>query len=216
MPLNYLALVAKEEGDFVGARALFEQSLALCRKYSSATRLGSVLGNLGGLALQQEDYPAAQNYLEQALSWCEAAGDRQLQALTLQDLSVADLRQDRLGEAQAHCSACLRLLYDSGSVVDLSPALEQMACVALAHARPARAARLLGAAERLRETTGVPPSPQAATRRAEADNAAVTALGAEGFAAAFAEGKAMALEQALAYALGEVRDEAAEGPTLPE
>jgi hypothetical protein len=65
----------------------------------------------------------------------------------------------------------------------------------------ARAARLLGAAAEMRAVTGHPPivGSQAIHER---NAAAIRAqLGEDGFAAAWAEGRAMTLEQAIAYAL---------------
>jgi hypothetical protein len=66
-----------------------------------------------------------------------------------------------------------------------------------------RAARLLGAAMALRERVGVPQGPQ---RRADVDRAAASlreALGEERWAAAFAAGQALALEEAVQEALGD-------------
>ena len=64
-----------------------------------------------------------------------------------------------------------------------------------------RAAQLLGAGERLREASGCPIAP--ADRGAyDAHVTAVrTALGEEAFARAWAEGRAMALEEAIRFAL---------------
>lgn len=202
--LNYLALVAMEEGDFIGARALFEESLALYRGLEQSARLGSVLDNLGTLAVWQGEYEVARAYLEQSAAWCEAAGDRQLHGLVLHDLSVADFGQGRYEEARAHCAASLRMLYECGAVVNLPAVLEQMALVAQARVEWGRAARLLGAAESLREAAGLPCHAAATAwgaRRADAAAAAEGALGKDGFAAALAEGRAMDLEQAIAFAL---------------
>jgi hypothetical protein len=63
----------------------------------------------------------------------------------------------------------------------------------------ARAARLHGAAETLRETIGVPLTTM---ERALYDPAAVRA--SPELASAWAEGRAMTLEQAVAYALDEL------------
>jgi hypothetical protein len=75
--------------------------------------------------------------------------------------------------------------------------------VAVAQAQSERAARLFGAAEALREAIGTPLPP---ADRAEHDRsvAAVrTALGEEAFAAAWAEGRALTLEHAVAFALAD-------------
>lgn len=187
--LNYLALVAMEEKKLRLAQTLFEESLALCRECGQSARLGSVLSNLGNLALRQADYAAARSYLEQSVSWCEFVGDQQLHGLVLHDLSVADLRQGRNAQARAHCAASLRLLHACGAIVNIPSTLDQMAQVQQ-EAQGERAARLLGAAEGLREAWGMEPLPRAAPQR-----------GANTFAAAFVQGKAMSLEQVIEYAL---------------
>jgi hypothetical protein len=81
--------------------------------------------------------------------------------------------------------------------------LEGLAALAAAQAQPERAARLFGTAEGLREAMGAPLPP---AERAEHDRsvAAVrTTLGEEAFAAAWAEGRAMSRDQAVAFALTE-------------
>jgi hypothetical protein len=90
----------------------------------------------------------------------------------------------------------------TGSQRNLAFALEGLARLFSEEGQPRRAAQLLGAGERLREASGCPITP--ADRGAyEAHVAAVrTALGEKAFVAAWAEGRAMAVDQAIACALG--------------
>jgi tetratricopeptide (TPR) repeat protein len=62
-----------------------------------------------------------------------------------------------------------------------------------------QAARLMGAADKIYQRTKMALSPRERDENAEALAAARSALGEEAFAVAWEEGKAMALEQALAY-----------------
>jgi hypothetical protein len=115
---------------------------------------------------------------------------------------VAVDRQDHAGarERLVEGLAIADELGDSRTVID---AIELSAHLALALGRMDRAARLRGAAEAGREAIGTPSSP---TERAEADidiAAVRAALGESQFATAWAEGRAMTLEQAVAYALDE-------------
>jgi len=66
---------------------------------------------------------------------------------------------------------------------------------------PERAARLWGAAERLRQAIGCRPAPAARATYERALAASRAQLGEEAFAAAWAEGNAMSLEQAIEEAL---------------
>jgi hypothetical protein len=74
-----------------------------------------------------------------------------------------------------------------------------MGLVAVVQAEWERAARLLAAAESLRAAAGLPPD--TSSERADALAAAQRALGADAFAAAFAEGQAMDWGRACADAL---------------
>lgn len=67
--------------------------------------------------------------------------------------------------------------------------------------QPERAAQLLGATEYLYETTGTRPTLADRAVRDRAVANARAALGEESFTAALAKGRAMPLEQAIAYAL---------------
>ncbi|HET6386512.1 MAG TPA: tetratricopeptide repeat protein, partial [Armatimonadota bacterium] len=200
--LNQLGMVAAEEGDFQTARALYEEALALCEDVGGSARLGAVLNNLGALSLRLGDFDAARRYLEQSAAWCESNGDEQLHGLVLHDLSAADLRQARYPEAQAHGTRSLRLLYGCGAVVNIPAALDQMALVSRAQNRWERATLLLGAAEGVRDAAGVPLPRDIALDRADAAAEAKRALGSDAFAAAFAEGQRMSLDESIAYACG--------------
>jgi hypothetical protein len=115
---------------------------------------------------------------------------------------VARQRED-YATAQTLCAESLAIFRALGGQSGITHNLEGLAAVALAQAQPERAARLLGAAEGLREAVG---SPRPLADRAEHDRfvAAVrTALGEQAFAAAWAEGGAMSLGDVVAFALAE-------------
>jgi non-specific serine/threonine protein kinase len=81
--------------------------------------------------------------------------------------------------------------------------LECLAEVAAAQGRPQRGARLMGAAEGLLDAIGGSWPPYYVAGRERAMTVIRTALGDESSAAAWAEGRAMTLQQAIAYALEE-------------
>ncbi|HLK61561.1 MAG TPA: hypothetical protein VKU00_33745 [Chthonomonadaceae bacterium] len=83
------------------------------------------------------------------------------------------------------------------------PALDALGQVAAARKQPGRAVRLFAASESLRETIGAARSP-GETEEIERDLlTARQALGEAAFSEAQQAGRAMSLEQALAYALEE-------------
>jgi hypothetical protein len=79
--------------------------------------------------------------------------------------------------------------------------LAGLGSVAALDEEPERAARLWGAAERLRQAIGCRPPPAARATYERAIATARTALGEEAFATAWEAGRALMLEQAIAEAL---------------
>ena len=121
--------------------------------------------------------------------------------MSLNRLGFMARDQGDYGAAWVLFEESLAIFRELGNKLGIAQNLEGLAAVAVAQAQSERAARLFGAAEGLREVIGAPlPSAD----RAEHDRsvAAVrTALGEEAFAAAWAEGRAISLEQAVEYAL---------------
>src|SRR5436853_427788 len=85
----------------------------------------------------------------------------------------------------------------------LASGVDAFGQLAAAEHQPARAARLMGAAEALHEALHIPVPYCSRADHDRAVAAARAALGEEAFAAAWAEGRAMTLEQAIAFALQE-------------
>ena len=116
-------------------------------------------------------------------------------------LGMVAFRRGDLMAAQRHFEWALA---GSARFLDLRPcavAVEHLADVAGASGRWERAARLQGAAEMLLDRSNKIPLPIWQLAQARTTAACREALGEAGFAAAFAFGRAMAPEQAIAYAL---------------
>jgi hypothetical protein len=96
----------------------------------------------------------------------------------------------------------LAIFFRLGDRRGIATSLEGLACVALAMLGPDRAARLWGAAARLREEIGSPMPLRDRHRYDHQVAAARTALGDTGaFDLAWLAGRAMTLEQTVAYVL---------------
>jgi hypothetical protein len=102
--------------------------------------------------------------------------------------------------ARAALEEGIRIGQELGRKFPTIRCLEGMAQLAWAQGDPRRAARIFGAAEALREAHRFP-LPSVDRVDYECVPAIAAALGDEAFAAAWAEGRAMTLEQACAYAL---------------
>ena len=121
----------------------------------------------------------------------------------LYNLGWMALLQDDLGRAASFFRESLSLSWDTRLNPIVQSALEGFACVAGARGNAERAARLWGAAQALHEAKGIP---RDIDFLAEADariSAVRLGMGEEIWEEAWRKGKAMALDEAVSYALEE-------------
>ena len=127
-------------------------------------------------------------------------GDRLGASVSLNTLGRAALERGDTEAARSFIVESLTLGSVLGQEMLIAENLEVLARVAGVRGEEARAARLWGAAEALRESLGVPLPP---SERALRDSyaAARSRLGEETWEGAQVEGRAMPLEEAVDYAL---------------
>ncbi|HKE41251.1 MAG TPA: tetratricopeptide repeat protein [Casimicrobiaceae bacterium] len=129
--LNAAGSLAWHQTDFLAARPLLEQSLALSRVLDDRWGLARTLNNLGCLAIEQGDYPAAQTLFQESLVLWRELGDRRGAAGLLGNLAIVahecgdlltarDLSQESL--------ALSRQVEDQGRVADALTTLGNIAC----------------------------------------------------------------------------------------
>ncbi len=199
--LNNLAVIAIEQADLSSARSLFEQSLALRRTLADQRDVASSLNNLAVVAREQGDYPSASTFLEESLAICRELKFKQGIASALNTLGTVSYVLGHYQLARAQLAESLTVYHELGYKRDVAECLEGLAGVAAAQKQPMHAARWFGLAEALREMIGAPV--QAALRADYERDVATTRaqLDELTFAAAWAEGKAMKLEQAIKEAM---------------
>ena len=201
--LQGLAWAACEKGDLVLSDSLLEESLVLSRKRRDTREVANSLSDLGLNSVYQGGYERAAALFEEALVLRREIGDRIGLAANLNALGMAALGR---GDPEAAKSLIVESL-TLGSVLgyDLLAAenLEVLAAVTGGRGEESRAARLWGAAEALRESLDVPVPPSERALRGSYAAAARSRLGEEAWEKAQAEGRAMTLEGAVAYALQE-------------
>jgi hypothetical protein len=112
-------------------------------------------------------------------------------ATALNRLAMVAHTQGDDGKATALYKESLALCRALGNKHSLAQCLEGLAGVAVAQQQLEHAARLLGAAEALRETIGIPLSPHERVRYDRDVAAMRTGLGAAALSAAWATGRAM-------------------------
>ena len=199
----FLGEVAATQGNYKQAAKRYEEGLAAGRKTKNPGAIASGLYGLGKVAWGQGDYKQATQKLETALAISRDAGAKFATTLALHGLGrVAQSQEDYIKAGSLHMEA-IAICQELRDQMSAAFHLEALGTLAAAQNQIKRSARLFGAAEAL-----YPPLrfEMSARERAEHDQAIATAgatLGEEAFAKARAEGQAMTLEQAAAYALEE-------------
>jgi predicted ATPase/DNA-binding SARP family transcriptional activator len=191
-----LGRVALDQGEFETARTLFAKSLAIWRDVGDECA-GDALQGLGDVARLQGDLAAACRLYEEALTCCRP--DRR--AGLLLGLGIAAQKQGNTQRAAALCRESLALCQEVGEKADIPSHLEAFGNVAGAQGQFRQAVRLLSVAAAIREAIGTPLPPSDRPEYQRDIAAAREALGEGAFAAAWVEGQALSLEEAVSDAL---------------
>jgi predicted ATPase/class 3 adenylate cyclase len=187
--------------DPTSAEVWMERATESARRTGNLFALGNIIGVRGRVASLAGRLPEAERFLREAQPQYRALNDRRFDRVLTSELAHVLRREGRLDEAEAEYRATIRGWQQSGNDGAVANQLECFAFIALARDQTHRAARLLGAAEALREGA------DAAMTDFERDeyDAAVSrlraALGQEALASAWAEGRGMTADAAVAFAL---------------
>ncbi len=191
-------LLMISQGDHATGRALLEESLALCREVGHKEGIARALGLLGQAFLLQGVADKARALLEESIKLSREIGDRDMAWLLVVLGRVAACEGDHAAAKTLYEESLTFAREISYNEDLLPPYLEGLADMGATRGDPARAARLWGLAETLREGMGAPISPVERASYEHAVTAARNHLGERTFAAAWAEGRTMTPEQALA------------------
>ncbi len=197
--LHYLGLVAWQRGEFsvMGKRA--EEALATAEEAGDPGAQAAALVTLGAALLRVGELRRARTALEGALQRFEAVGLRRGTAWAFSHLAeVAQLEGDQRQALKCRLASLnvYRHLADDWGIGEEVPAV---AALAATSGRHEAAARLLGAAERMREATGIAPQNRISDSKQVA-RAVRERLGESTFAAAWAVGRSLTTEQIVAEA----------------
>jgi predicted ATPase/DNA-binding CsgD family transcriptional regulator len=195
-----LALGALMAGDPGRATALCEEGLALSRLTGERPGMYYSLYGLMEVARSQGDYERAVALMEEAHALTSEQGDPWSIAFALSILGNLVLQRGDAARAGALQRESLALRHEIDDAVGVGRCLDGLGWVASAEGRPTRAARLFGTAEALRERVGAAPHPPWRAEHERRVAATRASLGDVAFAAAWAEGRSLSLDQAIAYA----------------
>jgi len=183
--LETLGRVLWVQGDYADARARLEESRAAARRLGARDLAARASQGLGWVALADGDLNRAEALLDESLTEFRELGDRWWMLRGICGLGHVAARRGAHAAARARFEEGLEIASQLGD-----PMLEAACLEGLAHAYgPASAARLLAAAEGLRERAGAAwPAFVHADFACSADSAR-RALGEERFAAEWARGR---------------------------
>jgi predicted ATPase/transcriptional regulator with XRE-family HTH domain len=202
--LCYLGAVRGHQGALQPGAALLEESLALARAAEDRAGIARALLVLGvtiGLLGEQARGVAL---LEESLARFRRLGDARWAAIASTKLGDSLRRLGDPARAAWFVRAGLTGHLAIGDRSYMAHGLHNAVAVLAARARPAQAARLLGAIAALRDVLESSPSPVTQRLNAEIEAAARGQLAAADYLAAWTEGHARPLQEVLAQVLDEL------------
>jgi tetratricopeptide (TPR) repeat protein len=199
--LFLVAIVAVHCSELEAAQASAEECIALAQTESNRLLIGRHQVLLSLIAWMQGNYAAARTLLREAVEISRALGEEWHLGLVLAQLGFVSRGDGDCEAARALHREGLPLCGRLGDRRGIGWHLVGMAGVEGEQGRAERAARLLGAAAAALEAIGSPLPPPQQREHDRTREQTEAALGEVAFAAAWAEGRAMGLEEAVACAL---------------
>lgn len=194
-----LAFANALEGDLAGALALIHRSRDLFEELGNRRGVADCLWILGIAARMEGNLAESRTRAEESLAIHRETGDRFGGTVALYALGRTAMEQGDLEVAEA--TFVEALTYDAavGNRTGIGVILDNLAVEAGIEGDHLRALRLAGASEAIKEAAGAQAPPQFLDLPDPREEARGT-LGDAAIAAAWNEGRAMTLEQAVAYA----------------
>jgi len=198
--LSRLGFLFSIQQNYASAEPLLQESLAIFRRLDDPSGVGRVLSELGYLALRQGAYAQARSLLEESLASLHKPADQYLEARARHFLGYTARLAGDYAQAHKHYRRAAILLKGMCNTWGLIYLLESFACLAAAEAQWKRAARLFGAVEQLRKTSGVSIVPSEGVEIEKAVASTHRELGERVFAEEWSAGRSFTLDEAIDYA----------------
>jgi len=194
--LNSLGITHHFLGDLDTSRSLLEESAAISREVGSDFRLASALTNLGQTESDAGNFDRATQVLQEALAIDQKQEDMLGVALDQQSLAGVSLRAGRARETRDQLAGTFDYVVTCGDPELLATTLVMAAANAAQLGETVRAARLTGAAEAIRQKTGMPLKQRDAVELERFLAPARATIAPEQWDAELAAGRALSQEQA--------------------
>jgi tetratricopeptide (TPR) repeat protein len=201
--LNRLGFLYGSQLEYDASVRLLQECLPIYRSLGDPSGITEVLYELGYLALRQGNNASARSLAEECLVLLRDHPDPYQEGHSRWLLGHIALAEGKHTEARSHYTQVMTNLYKQGNLWGVFFLLDSFARLGVAENQFERAAKLFGATERVGEIIRTSFNPVERVEHERAVAATRAALGETRFAAARAEGRAMASERAVAYALEE-------------
>jgi tetratricopeptide (TPR) repeat protein len=194
-----LTQLALNQGQLAAAEAYLDQYRQFAQAIQTPSVTMGVLSLEGRLAALREEFDAARAAAKQIPALPRTAGKPGV--LRAMDLGFIALREGDHAEARAQLMQALAVRYEENRTQDFILTLLYLATAEAGAGYAERAARLFGAAEAWHERLDMVMYPIDRQPYERAVRAARSALDPAAFEAAWAEGRALSLEEVVEYAL---------------
>jgi non-specific serine/threonine protein kinase len=202
MSLRELGHLARIQGDYERAAALYADGLSITRRVGDPWNIAWMLMGVGHLARRQQDIAHARETLQACRAVARDAREYLALAQAARALGALERSVGNFDAAESYFKEALTEAKLRGWIEYTPFWLFPYATFVLQRGSYARGVRLAAVASRMEpDQVSILPSDRA--DHAAAIEAARTAMGEPAFAAAWAEGQAMTLDEALANALGD-------------
>lgn len=200
--LGNLGYVEYVQGKRQSERVLWEECLQLNREIGDTNNTVVALNNLAYSYLSEGEAEKAEQFVEEALRLSEQLGTSTAACILVENMAwLAQIRgQDE--RAVSLNKEALEMARRSGGARQFLSIIQSLGELSQKEHRPGRAARLYAISSSIAEQRGFLGSTLLERRKSEANISALrSSMGEAAFEEAWAEGAAMSLDEALAFAL---------------
>jgi len=200
-----LGLAAVNQEDYSSAKSAFEESLLHTQELGDKSEIARSHVLLGGLALAQNNYVKARSHYEEGLRLAHEMNSKLTISVFSGNLGLVALKHNDFNVAREMLGTGLLLDREINNERAIIADLVGFASLARALGRLKRATRLSSAAEKFSRDIGSVMDPEEKVEYEKTLSVAQAQLDEETFKTIRAEGRSMTLEQAIEFALKEVK-----------
>jgi predicted ATPase/class 3 adenylate cyclase len=195
------SFVPRLKDDLDGTEAFLREGRAVAEEAGDRTLVGWATLFLGYVFSYRGDNETGLSLLREAVAIGREVENRVFLSEALSGQASVEFLMGDMPRAKQHFLDVVRLQMRAENLMGLSSALVPLSLIASREGRFQEAARLLGTTDRMREELGGGPPPTAFERFGDLAEEPRRALRDEAFQRAWAEGRAMSLDEAVAMAL---------------